>query len=204
MKILNFAILIFIISCSQQTESDKYRCYSTFREKYLKENKIEKNNRILLQELLDNKQLKSIDTILLVNVNLIDKSFANEKYGLKNFEQIDCKYIAGFQEKTYDCYITTHFTSEAGDGNRVLQIKTYNKKGNEISSLLIDIKYQHDYDLIPEQYFMLTKENKIILEDIDNIYELSDSISTNNLKLIKVNKSSDTYRIEDDGKIIKQ
>ena len=41
MKILNFAILIFIISCSQQTESDKYRCYSTFREKYLKENKIE-------------------------------------------------------------------------------------------------------------------------------------------------------------------
>ena len=202
MKII-YLILFATMSFCYQNNGTSFNEYSSFREKYKSANSVNKGERFCLQELND-KNLKQIDTSIISKVKLIDRSFTNHKFGLKTLNEINCKYITGFYENAYDCYLISFYTTSVGDGNKMLQVKTFNKNGIPIDSLLIPINFRHDYDIDPIQYFTITDKNQIILEDIKNIYGLTDSTTTtSNLELIKENRAVYYYQIENSGQITK-
>ncbi len=201
MKII-YLILFAIVSCCFQINESNFNEYYSFKDKYKSANSVNKDERFCLQELND-KNLSQIDTLLISRIKLIDRSFANHKYGLRTLNEISCKYIAGFYENAYDCYLISFYTTSVGDGNKMLQVKTFKKNGIPIDSLLIPINFRHDYDIDPIQYFTITNKNQLVLEDIKSIYGLTDSTTTNKLELIKKNRAVSYYQIENSGQITK-
>jgi hypothetical protein len=202
MRNIILTMLILLSSCSGSTIDGNYKA---FKEKYKKLTCYNLNEKILLQEYLSKNTLKSIDTNYLDTYRLIDKKYQNkEGIGITNLKDYKCKLLGIYEAKAFDCFITTSYSSQAGDGNEILLISTFKKSGEFIDSVKFDIQYRHDYDINPTQYFTMLNTWEMEFDNNLKYYEALDTNSTAHLKLVNEENNYERLKISNKGDILKK
>jgi hypothetical protein len=195
-------LLTLLSSCSGNTIDGNYK---VFKEKYKKLTSYNLNEKILVQEYLSQKTLTSIDTNYLDTYRLIDKKYQNEEgVGITNLKDYKCRLLGIYDAKDFDCFITTSYTSQAGDGNEILLISTFKKSGEFIDSVKFDIQYRHDYDINPTQYFTMLNTWEMEFDNNLKYYEALDTNSTANLRLVNEENKYERFKISNKGDIVKK
>jgi len=192
MKSLLFWLSIILIISTQQKNTIS-ELYSKFLDDSRNHNFYQLGTRLKLQD--DFSNLLLIDTIYLRPLSLIDTVSKSKEYGLPNLIEYNCRLLSIFRSPNYDCIITHSYTTSAGDGNPILHVATFSKKGKQISSVKYLIVNQHDYTPIPEQYFTMDDENKVTFELIERNFEIADSLGTEVLRYINTKDANQYYSI---------
>jgi hypothetical protein len=205
MRTASYILLTLIILAGCINQNKHANDYFLFKNKFKKSSYYQQDSKILTEEIYsNNKYLTLIDSIYLLPLNLVDTVNNNKEYGIKRLIDYDCRLLRFIENKKYDCVITCSSTSSAGDGNPIILVSTYNKDGIYLSRAKFDIILRHDYTPVPEQYFLISENNKILMELKEENYELVDSAGTQILKHIKSDYYNESYLINDDGLIMKQ
>ena len=135
-------------------------------------------------------------------MNLIDSIYKGQD-GLNSLTQYECQFLALIENNLFDCIISHSYTSHAGDGNPIILVSTYEKNGNFLSRIKLDLIYQHDYSPIPEQYFKMTANNIIRFDTKSRNYSIVGSGDKERLKYVNTDHLKEQYLIDETG-IIKQ
>lgn len=205
MKISLTIVLLFLFCincfCQRIGPADQY---TSFKAKYSFRNYYKLNNRLNihseLESILDIAPL--IDTSYLIPMNLIDTIFKG-KDGLLSLAQYECHFLALIERNQFDCIISHSYSSNAGDGNPIILVATYDKRGNFLSRIKLNLIYQHDYSPIPRQYFKMFRSNKIQFYTKSRNYIIYGSGNKERLKHENTDHFIELYLIEETG-IIKQ
>jgi hypothetical protein len=158
------------------------------------------NSKILTEEVFEDlDKMTLIDTPFLLPLKLVDTSKNGQEYGIKKMEDYNCRLINFTENKKYDCISTISYTSTAGDGNPIILVNTYNKKGEFLSCAKFDIIVQHDYSPVPKQHLSI-KDWKIMTMDLElKNFEIVDSLGNEVLKYIGTDYIKEEYSISNNG-----
>ncbi|WP_167604971.1 hypothetical protein [Maribellus sediminis] len=178
--------------------------YLSFKNQYKSKSYSQLDSKILTEDLFENSdKMTLIDTPFLLPLKLVDTSKNGKEWGIKNLVDYDCRLINFTENKKFDCITTISYTSTAGDGNPIILVNTYDKKGKFLSSAKFDIIGQHDYSPVPTQYLSIIDCEKITMDLQLKNFEIVDSLGTEVLKYIGTDYLEEDYTISKNGIIIR-
>ncbi|MBP7508534.1 MAG: hypothetical protein KA807_11970 [Prolixibacteraceae bacterium] len=196
-------LYIFIINGICQ-DIGHLKLYSSFKAEYSLKNYYRLNSKLNIQNelfsILENAPL--IDTSYFLSMNLIDSTYKGQ-YSITNLAQYECHILAMNENNTFDCIISYSYTTNAGNGDPIILVSTYDKNGNFLSRIKLDLIFQNDYSPIPKQYFKMKSNHKIIFDTKSRNYIIVGSGEKERLKYENTDHLFELYLIDKTG-IIKQ
>lgn len=194
---------IILIGCSHSNNlSDEY---ILFKNKYKRNGYYHLETKRQAEEIYSNSDsLTLIDSVFLLPLKLVKTNKGVKDLGIDKLSEYNCRLISFTEDEKYDCVVTLSYTSNAGSGDPIFLVNTYDKAGKLLSQAKFNLIFRDDYSPIPRQYFSIDKKNIITMELVSENYEISDSLGHEVLKYINTDYSSEKYLISDEGLITKQ
>lgn len=200
MRTVLYILLTFLLLTgfkNLQKEEDEY---SSFKNQYKSKNYYQLDSKILAEEIFENSdKMTLIDTLFLLPLKLVDTSKNGDEWGIKRLEDYNCRLINFTENKEYDCISTISYTSTAGDGNPIILVNTFDKKGKFLSCAKFNIIGQHDYSPVPKQHLSIIDWKKITMDLELKNYEIVDSLGSEVLKYIGTDYLKEDYTISKNG-----